>query len=860
MLKFKSGRSPMQNFMLAMALAICVTLLLSALPTQWFAATMGYDRGLGEPLWIGESFAVYLPFDWLAWGWKFGDYAAVKPAVNMMTFMGVASIVIGLCSGFVIAYFLNRTKTGMDDLHGSAHWASTEEVDSTGFLPTKGRKVDGAMVGSVMIDGKRRVVHPMHPAYNRRYRRLMGWRNPDSLARKIRLCTPKMVSRIPSWATRMLGGEQLRDKDGVPRYEVNPGVVKAIELLRADDPTHILAFAPTRSGKGVGLVLPTLLTWRHSVLVNDIKGENWALSAGFRRAAGQFALKFEPACLDGSTAKWNPLDEIRTYSRMDVQDAQGIMMMVCDPKGEGLEDHWAKTSWEFLTGLALHLAYVGGPGATLAGMASYLGDPRWDDEKQMYTTMLNEEHDKRGVAGWKDTEGNPTKIHPAVANAAKTMLNKEDKERTSVLSTAKSFLSLYLDPVVAENTSRSDFLVRDLMNADKPVSFYFVVQPADLERMVPLSRLFYSMVIRRNAADMHFAEGKSVQGYKHRLLMLIDELPALKKLSVLQEGLGYIAGYGLKCYLICQDLIQLEEAYGDKQTILAGCHTRIAYAPNTQETADKLSAMTGKTTIHEEKASSSQGSWGFNTPNVSLSTDKTGRELMTAAEFLALNPDDMVLFVAGRAPIFGRKIKYYEDAVMQKRAEMKAPAKSDVIRLPKAEVEVAVREAPVGISDKVAAARAEWVNRMAAAAREGVAELPRSGMGGEGDGGDEGNDDGEDGGGVAIAEAMKVKTAQLMRTMKGMTQGEGATMEMAPGEKTLSEGATLDGASREMAPLEKPKQAVASSVGDNAVFAKKRSFYANRQAPQISEADKAKIQAIVANASVVDRVATFEVF
>ncbi|MGS0741099.1 type IV secretory system conjugative DNA transfer family protein [Glaciimonas sp. GG7] len=590
----------------------------------------------------------------------------------------------GVCYVFMLA----RKKAGMDDLHGSAHWASVKEVDATGFYPTNERQVDGAIIGSVMVDSKNAIIHPMHPKYHRRYRSVMEG---------------------PIFQRR-----QQRDKDGVPKVALST-IVKQVKLLRDDNPAHILAFAPTRSGKGVGLILPTLYTWRHSVLINDIKNENWALTSGFRQAAGQTVIRFEPACLDGSAARWNPLDEIRIFTDMDVQDAQSIMNMVCDPKGEGLEDHWAKTSWEFLTGLALHLRYEGKT-ATMAGMAQYLGDPRWEDEKQMYTTMLQTQHDPEGKTHWLDTDNNRTSIHPAVANAAKTMLNKEDKERTSVLSTAKSFLSLYLDPVVARNTATSDFLVRDLMNSDKPVSCYYVVQPADLERMTSLSRLFYAMVIRRNAADMQFAGGAPVQSYKHRLLLVIDELPSLRKLTVLQEALGYMAGYGMKCYLICQDIIQLEDAYGDKQTIVAGCHVRISYAPNTSETAEKLAAMTGKTTITEEKRSTSFKQMGVDTGNVSVSEDKTGRELMTSAEFLALSREDMVIFVAGSAPIYGRKIKYYEDKAMNARSKIPAPAKSDILR----SAVVVVTPVSNPLIDREMQNRQLWQKQVASATTEGV--------------------------------------------------------------------------------------------------------------------------------------------
>lgn len=796
MVKFKSKRTPFQNAMAAMFLAILTIFLLSAIPTQWFASTMKYDRGLGEPFFAGADFSIYFPLAWVEWGWRLADYEPLKQYVKTMLFMGIGSSAAGMFSGLFYVFVLVKRKAGMDELHGSAHWADTDEVDSTGFFPTPGRPVSGAMVGSVMLDSKNRVIHPMHPKFDMRY-------------------VPEMVKK----GKFSLRKEQARNKDGVPVVKLS-SLVKRVELLRDDNPAHILAFAPTRSGKGVGLVLPTLLTWRHSVLVNDIKGENWALTAGFRRAAGQHVVKFEPACLDGSGACWNPIDEIRLFTDMDVQDAQTIMNMVCDPKGEGLEDHWAKTSWEFLTGLALHLAYEGKL-ATMAGMAGFLGDPRWEDEKQMYTTMMQFEHDPGCKANWRDTENLPTRTHPAVANAAKTMLNKEDKERTSVLSTAKSFLSLYLDPVVARNTSRSDFSVRDLMNADKPVSCYYVVQPADLERMVSLSRLFYAMVIRRNAADMQFAGGTSVQGYKHRLLLLIDELPSLRKLTVLQEGLGYIAGYGMKCYLICQDLIQLEEAYGDKQTIVAGCHVRIAYAPNTQETADKLAAMTGKTTIIEESHSTSYKQWGIDAGNVSVSTNKNERELMTAAEFLALSPEDMVLFVAGRAPIYGRKIKYYEDEVMLKRAEKTAPEKSDVVRVAKVVEAVVVKNSVSG-----------------------------EGGGGEGVVGGGGGNVSE-----SVMAALEADKAKRIAWQKKMAAAAGAVDDLIGGSAGGS-GAGEEGGEGRNGTVVGMRRHEDAPVVQRAV---KKSFYDGRKVEMTAE-EKEKIMEIARVSGVVERVAALNVF
>jgi type IV secretion system protein VirD4 len=364
-----------------------------------------------------------------------------------------------------------------------------------------------------------------------------------------------------------------------------------------------------------------------------------------------------------------------------VADAQMIMSMACDPKGEGLDDYFDKAGYEFLTAVALHVRYSLDTDGSLAGAAGFLGDPGWDSDKQMYNVMINTAHDPEGVMNWRDTQGKPTKTHPMIANAAKTMLNKEDKDRSGVLSTAKSLLSLYLDPIVAKNTCCSDFLVRDLMTGEKAVSLYYVVSPADMERLVPLTRLFYALFIRRNAADMEFKDGRSVANYTHSLLMIIDEAASLRKLPILQEALGYVAGYGIRLFMLVQDITQVEELYGDKQSFDSGAETRIVYAPNKIETAEKLARMSGKTTITEENASNSRDIIGIKAGSVSISTSKTGRDLLTADEFLALHDQDVVVFVKGQPPIYGRKAFYYESLELIGRASMPAPKVSDRLRV-----------------------------------------------------------------------------------------------------------------------------------------------------------------------------------
>ncbi len=204
------------------------------------------------------------------------------------------------------------------------------------------------------------------------------------------------------------------------------------DYLRHDGAEHVLCFAPTRSGKGVGLVVPTLLTWPGSAIVHDIKGENWQLTAGFRARHGRVLL-FDPT--NAGSAAYNPLLEVRR-GEWEVRDVQNIADILVDPEGS-LEkrNHWEKTSHALLVGVILHVLYAE-TDKTLARVAAFLSDPRRSIEATL-AAMMKTPH--LGEAG----------PHPVIASAARELLNKSENERSGVLSTAMSFLGLYRDPVVA---------------------------------------------------------------------------------------------------------------------------------------------------------------------------------------------------------------------------------------------------------------------------------------------------------------------------------------------------------------------------------------------------------------------------
>jgi type IV secretion system protein VirD4 len=434
------------------------------------------------------------------------------------------------------------------------------------------------------------------------------------------------------WATRYeIRSSGLLSPDGVVlgRY--------AGDYLRHDGPEHVLCFAPTRSGKGVGLVIPTLLTWSGSAIVHDIKGENWQLTAGFRARFGRVLL-FDPT--NPQSAAYNPLLEIRRGDT-EVRDVQNVADILVDPEG-ALErrNHWEKTSHSLLVGAILHVLYTE-PDKTLAGVANFLSDPG-REILQTLDVMMKTPH----------LGGRP---HPVVASAARELLNKSENERSGVLSTAMSFLGLYRDPVVARVTSRCDWRISDLVTRDRPTTLYLVIPPSDISRTKPLVRLVLNQIGRRLTERLDATERR------HRLLLMLDEFPALGRLDFFESALAFMAGYGLKAFLIAQSLNQIEKAYGPNNAILDNCHVRVAFATNDERTARRVSDALGTTT--ELRAMNNYAGHRLSPwlGHIMVSRQETARPLLTPGEVMQLPPGDELILVSGIPPIRARKTRYYED-------------------------------------------------------------------------------------------------------------------------------------------------------------------------------------------------------
>ncbi|MCA8891047.1 MAG: type IV secretory system conjugative DNA transfer family protein, partial [Hyphomonas sp.] len=281
--------------------------------------------------------------------------------------------------------------------------------------------------------------------------------------------------------------------------------------------------------------------------------------------------------------------------------------------------------------------------------------------------------------------GEAPKVHPVVAETARELMNQSENELSGVLSTALRFLSLYRDPVIAEVTSRSDFRIEDLVSGDRPLSLYLVVPPSDLSRTKPLMRLILNQVGRRLTEHLDvrpsvLSRGKSLAlnilgacgllapqvstvepKARRRVLFMLDEFPALGRLDFFESALAYMAGYGLKAFLIAQSLNQIEKAYGPSNAILDNCHVRVAFATNDERTAKRISDALGTKT--EQRAMKNYAGHRL-APWLShkmVSRQETARQLLTPGEVMQLPADQELVLVAGSPPVRARKLRYYED-------------------------------------------------------------------------------------------------------------------------------------------------------------------------------------------------------
>lgn len=412
-------------------------------------------------------------------------------------------------------------------------------------------------------------------------------------------------------------------------------------VLTYNGPEHQMVSGASRSGKGVGHVIPTLLNWPGSLLAYDVKGELWQTTAGFRATFSR-CLAFNPT--NAASVRFNPLFEIR-HGPEEVRDTQNLVEMLVNPTGSKASlDIWDQQASQLLVALVLHVLYTEPPERKNLAVVR----ARLLDFERTCLAMSNTNHRKNPETG--DMEP-----HPEIHLVAQELLSQPDKFQASVRGTAAAYLTLWADERVAHNTSASDFRLGDLMCSQQPVSLYLQPPPSDAARLRPLVRLVINQTCRALMENLKHDNAGRVK--RHRLLLMLDEFPTLGRLDFFTTNLRQMAGYGIKSHLIVQSFNDIVEAYGPHNTLIDNCHVLVTFASADTTTCQRVSQMTG--TVTEYRESYSQPRKGLWSSAPTISQSEQVRPLLSLGDIRELPGDEQLIFVTGHKPIRTRKLKYF---------------------------------------------------------------------------------------------------------------------------------------------------------------------------------------------------------
>ncbi len=436
------------------------------------------------------------------------------------------------------------------------------------------------------------------------------------------------------WASEeMIRKAKLRAKKGVIL-----GRTGARNYLIGDDFQHILLFAPTGSGKGVGFVIPNLLFWEESVVCHDIKMENYELTSGYRfKKMNQPCFVWNPADPNGVSHCYNPLDWLSEKPGQLVDDVQKICNLILPE-----QEFWQNEARSLLLGVILYLVAVP---EKVTSFGEVVRTMRSDDVVYNLAVVL-------------DTIGG--KIHPVAYMNIAAFLQKADKERSGVISTMNSGLELWANPLIDTTTASSDF---DLQNLKKKKMTVFVgVTPDNLQRLEPLLKVFY-----QQATDF-LTRHMPKKDEPHGVIFMLDEFPSLGEMPQFQVGIAYFRGYRVKLFLIVQDTQQLKGIYEEAgmNSFLSNCYYRVTFSANNMETANMISQLVGNKTAVQESHNKPKF-LDFNPAARTLHVSETQRALLLPQEVIQLPRDEQIILVESFAPIKCKKIFYYKDSFFTKR-------------------------------------------------------------------------------------------------------------------------------------------------------------------------------------------------
>lgn len=445
------------------------------------------------------------------------------------------------------------------------------------------------------------------------------------------------------------------DRAGLLGSEPGPGILIGRHrgrFLSLPGQLSVMLSAPTRSGKGVGLVIPNLLNWPDSVVVLDIKGENYDITAGYRAARGQAVYAFSPFDPDARSHRWNPLSAVRTDPLHRVGDLLAIGQVFFPNEGGGTssEAFFHDQARNLFLGLGLLLLETPDLPRTIGEMLRQSSGQGQPLEDHLDALMA-----RRREAG--------TPLSDECEDALQRLLSNSDNTLSGIVATFNAPLLIFADPIVDAATSDDDFCLEELRR--QRMSVYVRIPPNRLANARPLLNLFFSQLVNANTTVLP----RQDPSLKLQCLVINDEFTAMGRVHAIVRGAAFIAGYNLRLLTVVQAMSQLDSVYGDKEarTFATNHGLQVLFAPREQRDADEYSAMLGHYTERAVSRGRSRSFSGHGHSSVSSNESEQRRALLLPQEFKALGSERLVVILENCKPILGEKIRYHRDKAFTSR-------------------------------------------------------------------------------------------------------------------------------------------------------------------------------------------------
>lgn len=459
----------------------------------------------------------------------------------------------------------------------------------------------------------------------------------------------------------------------------------------------VILAAPTRSGKGVGIVVPNCLNYSDSLVVLDIKGENFDITSGFRAKHGQKVYLFAPFDEAGVTHRYNPLEYISDDPAQRLGDIDAIGTALYSG-GNQNDKFWSENAKDLFRGLCLFVLERKDLPKTFGEIlrqASGKGKPL----KEYIFEELKKAQDT----------GHP--FSNACIDCLNRVLSNSENTLAGIVATFGTPLLFFQNPRVDLATSANDFDLREVRR--ERMSIYFKMPPNKLKEGSALVNLFFDQLLNLNTRVLP-SQDKTL---KHQCLVLLDEMTSIGKVAMIAQAVSYMAGYNMRLLTIIQNKSQLEDVYGKAGalTLLSNHALMVMYAPSptVQSDAQEYSEMLGYETVKSRSRTSSMQS-------SSTSTSDQRRALMLPQEIRELGQTREIVSLENCKPILCDKIRYYEDPDFTCRAHLPPPS------IPKQDIDTFIAKIENRTRPMTAGEMAAPSEAAAKIVLEGLQELPQS--------------------------------------------------------------------------------------------------------------------------------------